>query len=296
MKRRQATMGWVALLVACVVSACGGGQTRIGKVFDTDWQDDGGRSIHAAWERISGFQVPKGANVAVGVTDAGLAGVSLDSGKHWSFAHAVDSRPFVTGDVVVGTGAGAVFALEASTGNKLWERSAGGMIRGAGDDGHTTVVSLAPSSHRGGVLLAIGREGNVVRQLEVDVGAGTPALVANVAFIPWQNQYITVYDLSSGDEVARATLRQQTSHAITVGGALYFGELGLTKFDADIGAASHNKANHMDLPARELPGSPRWMRSGGSPLKPDSDAFDRIRLYARPDRRRCVFPWRGAVR
>jgi len=130
--------------------------------------------------------------------------------------------------------------------------------------------------------LAIGHDGVVARQLEVEVSVGSPALVANLAFIPWQNQYVTVYDLSSGDEVARVTMRQQTSRATVIGGALYFGELGLTRFDQKIAVSSRNEANYVVLPARELPGSPRWMRPGSSPVGAQSDAFDKIRLYARP--------------
>jgi outer membrane protein assembly factor BamB len=156
------------------------------------------------------------------------------------------------------------------------------VVRGAGDDGRTTVVMLTPSSNRGGVLLAIGRDGTVARQLEVDVPVGRPALVANLAFIPWQNQYVTVYDLASGDEVARVTLRHQTSHAFVTDGALYFGEVGLTRFDDKIGAGSRGKASHVDLPARELPGAPRWMRQGGVVPKRLADASDRIAIFARP--------------
>ena len=64
--------------------------------------------------------LPKGTPVAVGVTADGLRGVVLSSGKIWKSNQRVDARPAISGDVVVGTGAGKVFALDANTGSTLW--------------------------------------------------------------------------------------------------------------------------------------------------------------------------------
>jgi len=275
--------GWIAaVVISASTLACAGGLTRIGKVFDTSWQDDSGRSIDAVRKRLAGYQMVTGTNVALGVVPDGLIGLPLDGGAKWKFSHALDARPYIAGQVVVGTGEGLVFALDAATGRKLWERASGGRLRGAGDDGRTTIVSLAPTVGRGAVLLAVDRDGNVIRQLDVDVAAGQPGVMANLAFIPWQNQYVTVYDLASGDEVARVTLRHQTSRVLTVNGTMYFGELGLTRFDDRIGFASRDQASFVDLPSRELPGSPRWLRQGGVERPPASDATDRIRIVARP--------------
>lgn len=280
---RPRLLGLAALcLTALCAWSCGGGLTRLGKVFDTSWQDDQGRSISTVYKHLAGQEVPKGTNVAVGVVAEGLVGLPLDGGGSWKYAHKLDARPYLVGNVVVGTGGGSVFALDATTGREVWKRAAGGQLRGAGDDGRTTVVSLAPTSGRGAILLAIDRDGEVVRQLDVDVAAGQPGVWANLAFIPWQNQYVTVYDLTSGDEVARVTLRHQTSRVLTVGGRMYFGELGLTRFDDRIGMASRNQASFIDLPSRELPGSPRWLRPGGFERPATGDATDRIRLVARP--------------
>ncbi len=265
-----------------LVVGCSAGQTRVADVFSTDWQDDGGRSVAALEARLHGRPVPVGANVAVGVVRDGVIGVSLDDGTKWTFSHAVDARPCIAGNLVIGTGGGEVFALDAKSGQKVWTRPATGKIRGAGDDGTTTLVSLEPSGQRGGGLLAIARDGTVVRQLEADVPLGDPTVLWNLAFIPWSNQYGTVDDLGTAEEVARVTLREQISHAFVSGGSLYFGEIGATRFDDKIGGASRNQASHVGLPARELPGRPRWMRPGGFVLDPNSDAFDRIATYARP--------------
>ena len=97
------------------------------------------RSIAVVQTKLADHVIADGADVAVGVVDKGLRGVSLESGKVWSFSrHAIDARPCIAGTVVVGTGGGELFALEAETGNKLWSVASTGKIRGAGDDGRTT--------------------------------------------------------------------------------------------------------------------------------------------------------------
>jgi len=267
---------------AFLLAGCSAGTTRVAHVFSTDWQDDGGRSIASVEAGLRGRPIPRAASVAVGVVSDGLIAVTLDGGTRWKFVHEVNARPWIAGGVVVGTGGGEVFALDARSGRKLWSRPATGRIRGAADDGSTTLVSLEPSGQTGGGLLAIKRDGTVTRQLETDVAIGRPALVNNVAFIPWSNQYVTAYDLGSGEEVARVTLRAQTSHAFVAAGSLYFGEIGATRFDDKIGGASRGQANHVALPVRELPGKPRWMRPGGFVLDVKADAFDRIAAYALP--------------
>jgi outer membrane protein assembly factor BamB len=263
------------------LAACGGGQTR-GSAFDPSWFNDDGAAV-TAFQKSFKSPVPLGADVAIGVSGKStLVGIALSGGKSWSFEHALDSRPAVTGAVVVGLGAGELFALEARTGKLLWKRNAGGRLRGAGDDGVTTVISILPTTGLGSVVLAIDHEGQVVRQLEDSASIGVPAVVDGYAFLPWQGQYVTIYDLHAGEEKARALFRSATSRAFAVGGALFFGENGVTRFDASIGQASHSGGASVKLPERELPGAPRWMRPGTDTPPLATAAFDQVRLYARP--------------
>lgn len=279
---RRCARPLLVISAALHLAGCGGGQTR-GHAFDSKWYNDDGAAATAFQASFKSVKVPTGASVAVGVFGRDtLIGAPLEGGSTWSFTHALDGRPTVTGTVVVGLGGGELFALDALSGKPLWKRNAGGQLRGAGDDGATTVVSLMSTTGRGSVVLAIGHEGNVIRQIEDEAEIGIPAVIDGYAFLPWQGQYVTVYDLGEGEEKARILLRSLTSRAFTVGSALFFGENGVTRFDDQIGRAPRDGATRIALPARELPGAPRWMRPGADTPPRDAAAPDKVSLYARP--------------
>jgi outer membrane protein assembly factor BamB len=270
--------------VGVAAVACGGGQTRT-SLFSTNWEDDGGVSIGRVWERVGHASIPESADIVVGVAGSSdkLIASPVSGGSKWTFAHPLDARPVVAGNVVVGSGGNEVFALDAKTGAPLWRRPTGGLpLLGAGDDGTVTVVTFRKSGGVGSVLLAVGHDGQVVRQIETEKPLGSPAVLGRLAFVPWAGQYVSVIDLANGDETARATVREQTSHAWTQGGSLWFGELGYIRFDEHTKDASKGKATTLTLPARELPGSPRLMAAGDHALPPFADATDKVRMYARP--------------
>lgn len=273
-----------AALAVALGGACGGGQTQ-GVAFDSRWINDGGAQIAEFQQQFAAMPVPLGVDVAVGVagegSEATLIGAPLDGGAVWRFSHALDARPAIAGGVVVGLGDGELFALNARTGRLLWKRKAGGRLRGAGDDGRTTVVSLVSTTGQVSALLAITHEGEVLRQVEDRQAIGVPAVVGRYAFLPWQGQYVTVFDLQTGAEVARALLRTEVSRAFTLGGQVFFGGVGATRFDERIRLGAQGQASTVALPARELPGAPRWMTRGTEVLDAAS-AQDKVRLYARP--------------
>ena len=254
--------------------------------FSTDWLDDQGKSIGAVQARLRGTRRAPGALADVAVAVAGdkndkLLGAPLMGGSPWTFQHTLDARPIIAGGVVVGSGAGEVFALDAATGRKLWARPSGGAaLLGAGDDGTITAVSL--SSGKSSTILIVGRDGSVKRQIETDKAIGDPAVVGGIVFAPWSNQYVSAIDASTGDEVGRVVLREKVSRALTIGGGLYFGEVAYVRFDDKISLASGGGANKITIPTRELPGTPRLLVPGTEKLPPVANARDRDRLFARP--------------
>ena len=257
---------------------CGGGQTQ-GAAFDGVNLDDGTR-MTSLQRQLAGVPIPRGADVAVGVFgERSLVGVKLEGGDTWTFEHPIACRPVVAGGVVVGVGADEMFALDARTGKQLWMRKAGGCLRGVADDGRVTVVSVRPTNGRGGIVVAIDRDGQVVRQIEDESNIGAPGMIDGFLFLPWDGRYVSAYDLAIGDEVARVRLAGGATRAFAVGGALFFGEKAATRFDEHV---AQKDATTVTLPARSLPEHPAWMDSGNDALPPGALVSDRSRLYARP--------------
>jgi outer membrane protein assembly factor BamB len=277
-------VGLLALAAALSLSAGCAGSMTIHR-FTTEWVDDSGKSMDLIQKKLAHSHPAAGADVAVAVAgDANkLIGAPLAGGAKWSFTHAIDARPIVTGSIVVATGAGEIFALDANSGKKLWARPTGGLkIHGAGDDGTVTVISMASGAGLGSVLLAVARDGNVLQQLETERVLGTPAVLGGFAFVPWNNVYVSAINLASGNEDARLVVREQTSRAWTQSNELYFGEIGIIRFDDKIKLADRSEATHVALPTRELAGSPKLMEPGTENPGPVAEARDRIRIYARP--------------
>ena len=111
-----------AFVFSTLVAGCGSSAQNSGghrMVFTPEWQNDGGKSIQAVYARVEKSPPPAGAAVAVGVTPSGLVGVGLDGSGKWSYPGRVESLPSITGDVVVSTSGGQLFALDAKAGKEL---------------------------------------------------------------------------------------------------------------------------------------------------------------------------------
>jgi outer membrane protein assembly factor BamB len=271
-----------ALALALGIAGCPGDPSHP-HIFSTDWLDDQGKSIGDVQSRLRGAR-PANADVVVAVAgdkSDKLIGLPLAGGPPWTFAHPLDARPIIAGAVVIGSGNGEVFALDAASGKRLWARpSAAAALLGAGDDGTITAVSL--SSGKGSTILIVGRDGGVKRQIETDKQIGDPAVLSGIVFVPWANQYVSAIDAASGDEVGRVVLRDKVSRALTIGGGLYFGEVAYVRFDEQIRLASGGGANRIAIPPRELPGTPRLLVPGTEKQPAVANARDRDRLFARP--------------
>ncbi|HEU5077191.1 MAG TPA: PQQ-binding-like beta-propeller repeat protein [Polyangiaceae bacterium] len=271
-------------LVASALAACAGQQNGFDQAFTKRWQSDSGDSANRLYERLKGTAAPSAVQVAVGVTRDGLVGKPLGAGAGWSYAGRIDTVPQVSGGVVAFTSGANIVALDAQSGALLWKVDAGKrQLRGVGDDGSTTAVSLGDAQ---GTLpsqfLLVTRSGSVAHRYEMRAPLGVPAVYGGIAFVPWDNQYVTAIDATTGEEVARILLRHQVSHAQTIGGELYFGQLGLTRFDEKIGAAQRQGANFVALPEKKVPGDPEWYKDGTQVYTPSNSATTKIHLWARP--------------
>jgi outer membrane protein assembly factor BamB len=280
MMGRAKGIGAVAVSVFSV--ACAGGGMR-GPAFSDDWQDDGGQAIAAVAAKLESVRIPESKGLVVGITKTGLVGMALDGSGKWSHPASPDARPAVAGGVVVYTMAGQLVALNGTTGAELWKVPVGEKrLRGAGDDGTTTVATVAGSAGGGTIIVAVARSGSVIRKWTPDPDVGIPGVAGTTVFAPWGSQYVSALDVGDGSEIGRVLARTVVSRTVSIGGSLYFGETALVRFDSAIARSTHGEANLVKLPERELPGKPTWFPSGVSVLPPTAGAPDSIRFYARP--------------
>ncbi len=210
------TQARAALAASVLLWSCAGAAPRA-MPFSTDWEDDRGSSIAHEWQGLLGAPVSRAADVAIGIAASGddrVLGRPLDGQAVWSLRHPLDVRPVVAGRVVVISGGGDVMTADARSGAVLWHQASGNLrLLGAGDDGSLTVMTFLKPGDRGSVFLAVDRDGRVVRRIETPRAAGAPAVVNGIAFVPWDGQYVSAINVSSGDEEARVTLRDVASRA-----------------------------------------------------------------------------------
>lgn len=284
MRPRLSTV--LAALVSSALCGCGSaGGAAGGSAFSRDWQSDAGESIAHVEAKLRNAPRPPDVAVVVGVTADGLVGSALPSGSVWRRAGAVDVLPAVAPDgVVVASSGGQAFALDGKTGQPLWSVAVAPLVlRGAADDGKFSVLSLGKPRASESRLIAVDRSGRVVLDQSSPTELGRPAVRAGVAFVPWGGQYVSAIDVASGSEVGRLLTRDLPTHALDVGGTLYFGQYALVRLDQHIKYAESFQATRYMFKPRELPGNPVWLGNGLELPLLDRTARAKIRLFAQPE-------------
>jgi hypothetical protein len=247
-----------ALVIVCLAAvACGGGQTRA-HPFERAWSDESGDELAAFVARWSPPARAAAPALLVGSREGeALFGAAFGS-RPWRFDFPVEGQPFLSGRVAVALGGGDLVALDAITGALHWRLPALGTLRGVSDDGTTTLVSIASLSGRRSQLLAVARNGTVVRQLVEEQPIGPPVVVDSFAFLPVGRDAVIVFDLVSGIEVARVVAALPLERAFLAGAELYLGSDEVIRFDAAVVEVRRGGGTRLRLPERHLPGGPRW--------------------------------------
>jgi len=251
--------------------------------FTTQWLSDAGTSIAAIEAEVRQSPKPPSSNVVVGVGEAAVVGLPLAGGQRWSYSAVPDTQPSIAGELVIFSSRGKLIALNATSGAPLWSVDSDGMwLKGAADDGSTSVATLGRTDGRKSVLLVVSRTGSVVTRISTEIALGRPAARGGIAFVPWAGQYVSAIRMSNGEEDGRLLTRELTSHALNSAGELFFGEKGMLHFDEHVRYANTNQGQRAMLPSRILPGQPRWLGPGATPPVIDPGAPARIRIYAEP--------------
>lgn len=262
--------------------SCGGGQTRA-HPLDQEWDDEKGSeldSFQRGWDRP---EVPAAPEVAIGlVDDRTIVGVDLATNDRWLYEYDFEGRPVLSGDVLVGVGSGYLFALDPVDGKRIWWRKAHGWLRGVGDDGKTTVVTLEGISGERSVVLAIDRDGRVVRQIFEKAKIGSPAVFDQFVFLPYERRQVLIFDLVEGTETARVVSSRPVSRAFIARDRLFFGHEEAIAFDDAIVAARNGGGTQFAPPSRDFPGRPRWLAPGDEALPMRTVRHDSVRFLYQP--------------
>ncbi len=286
---RSFVLGLLAGSLGLAGLACAGASSDLvavgGPAFSQEAiNDDANQKAQVSvLERLQKQPAAAGADAVVAVTGtAELTGLDLSSGKTWSYKHPLDHRPQLTGTVVVGTGNGELFVLDARTGAEKWKSSkAKGKLVGAGSDGKYVAVTLkADSGHK---LVVFGPDGSVKMEKATDQPLTAPGISAGLVLVPWKNLYVSAFEIETGAQLATFITDTETTHVVAIGGAVFAGQGRLVRFDKDLLKAKQG-GSQLAAPPKELPNVSRrdLLVGPDHDERTTADAIDSTGLTGRP--------------
>lgn len=285
MKREVASLAAAsAIAIGCGASTSNGFVVVDAQPFtqETLHDDNNPRAQLAVLDRLAKVPAAPNADCVVAVTgDAEITGLDLHTGKTWTATHALVTRPRVAGPLVVGSGGGEVFALDAATGQPRWAVPADGRLLGAGGDGDATAFTLTTQS--GSTLKVVDARGKLVFEQQTTQMLGAPTVAAGAVWVPWQSLYVTSFDVMSGAHLATFVTGVEATHVVSIGGALFAGQRLLARIDAGLPKAASGGAA-IATPRESLPAFTRrdlYPAPAHDTVLKD-DAVDQTLLVARP--------------
>lgn len=283
-------LGLCVSALPLLLAACGGASGDLvvvsGKAFSQETLNDEGNTQgqKKVLDRLAKQPPAAGTDAVVAVTGtAELTGVDLTSGKTWSYKHALEHRMQIAGPYVVGQGNGEVFVLDAKSGvEKFRSMKPKGKLIGCGSDGTSTAMTFKTAE--GSSLYVFGADGSVKFDKSTEMALTVPGVASGIVFVPWKNLYVTAFDATSGAQLATFVTDTETTHVITMGGAVFAGQGRLVRFDGDILKAKQG-GSALAVPPKELPNVTRRDLLVGPEHdeRVTADATDSTVLTARPN-------------
>lgn len=271
----------VSLGLASALAACGpAGVSSGGEPFSMSFREREGVPLSKIHSHARAAARAGDVPIAVGVTETEVIGQPLDGSAGFRVALGAVQEPAVAGGVVVVVTAAEYVALDARRGTVLWRMpSQGRPLFGIDDDGKRTVLSYGQSPS---LVTVFDRAGQKLMEVEAPQLLGVPAIRGPYTFIPWRDQFVSVFEVDSGNEVGRVVSPRQVSHAVVFGDEIYFGEEALLHFDKGVASGGASSGMWQGPATDGLPGKPKWFERGkrSQPLPLTARAFARV--LARP--------------
>ncbi len=275
--------------LSLVLAACGGAGEGLvvvsGKAFSQETLNDENNVAgqKKVLDRLAKQPPAAGADAVVAVTGTQeLTGLDLSTGKTWTYKHGLEHRAQLAGPLVIGQGAGEIFALDAKTGAVKWtSQKPKGKLIGAGSDGTFTAVTVKTAE--GSALYVFDAAGAAKFDKSTEMTVAVPGVASGIVFVPWKNLYVSAFDAGSGAQLATFVTDTETTHVLPYGGALFAGQGRLVRFDQDLLKAKQG-GSALAAPPKDLPNVTRRDLLVGPEHdeKVTADAIDSTALTGRP--------------
>jgi hypothetical protein len=268
-----------ALATICTLLTCGcAGATGLQRAFDSG-AGLRGESAEPLLREIDGRERLPAVPGAVGVTGRGLVGRALPDGELWEYIGPVETLPLLDAGVVGTSGEGKVTLLDLRSGKILWTLDgAGRQLSALAHDGrHTLLVLADPHDSRPELVLIVDEAGRRLHSALSEPAVGRPAAVAGLALVPWGGRHVAAIDLAQGALLGTFDVASATTAVVPAQtGMLLLGE-GVVALRQDV--LTEPRPLPLQLPAKNLPGAPRWPGDGTVTLEPRPFP---VALYASP--------------
>jgi HEAT repeat protein/outer membrane protein assembly factor BamB len=270
-----------------VLSACAGTP----EAFSARYGDNDESELATLIDRLGNAPAKRQAAVAVGVSSEGsqLFGYDLLERKVlWKQPAKPRFTPLIAGESVVTQEGDRIIARDLHNGRLRFSiASEGQTLVGADGSGSAVLFTLTTGQGtfaKSRVLLMM--DGTKRWSRDIAAPVGVPALVGEVALVPWSMQYLSGLSAADGDEFARLRVRDGViSQAFSSGGHVYAGSnSGIGALTSEVAMGSLSKGPHYVPPKDELPGRPAFLRDAyaANALPTPESAQNRIRLVYRP--------------
>jgi len=279
----------LCLLSTCVlaggVAGCGGASG--GNAFAHIYADNEAAHLDEVVRRLSAADTSADLAVGIGLTETHLFAFDLRAGRELWREPVQEPRGegYIAGPLVLIHEGDRIIARRLQDGTRAFDVSDDRFsLVGAGGEGALGAFVLSTTGGVGAESRLFLTSGDgITNRYDVEFPLGAPSVSAGMVFVPWGHQNITVIDASSGAEMARIrTLAGVVGNTRIVGGRLFFGQAGLGRLAAGMGADEPEQIGWVHPDVEPLPGSPPFFRSAYDPPAGARSATHRIELIWAP--------------
>lgn len=258
----------LSLLPMLALAACGAQGLEAN--FESGWRAEGPASRRQEegvdiLARLTPATPPQQVPAVVGLTGRGLQGRALPDGKQWHYEGTVDVLPSLSAGLVAFSGDGSVTVLDVVSGQLVFSLpTAGRRLEGMSSDGKYLLLLLVdPDDARPDQVVIVKRNGQIIDSATELQRVGTPLALGGVGLLPWNRQYVSAFELSSGEPMGRLLVRDAIHRVSLIDGVPWVMGAGASRIDLRL--LDTLGAHSLKLPLQGLPGEPIWPVDGSQP-------------------------------